>query len=109
MREEWSLLFDVYGELLPPGQREAFRLHYEEDLSWTEVGQSLGTTRQAAQDAASRAGARLRRLESVVGAIEQDLAHRRALASMLKLLAGPQGPQRVRDEIRRLLGEDAHV
>ncbi len=109
MREEWSLLLDVYGELLSPCQREAFRLHYEEDLSWTEVGQSLGTTRQAAQDAASRAAVRLRRLEAVVGAIAQELAHRRALADMLTLLEEPGGPERVREEIRRLLAEDTRV
>ena len=41
-----TMLFDFYGELLTDKQKEYFDLHYNEDLSLTEIAQSEGISRQ---------------------------------------------------------------
>ena len=45
--EEYSLLYDYYGALLSERQREVFELYHEENLSLSEIAQSLGVSRQA--------------------------------------------------------------
>ncbi len=65
-------LLDVYGALLTDHQREACRLHLDEDWSYAELATSLGTTRSAAHDLVRRALEQLERYE-------QRLGHARAL------------------------------
>ena len=40
-----TMLFDLYGELLTKKQREYFHLHYNEDLSLSEIAESEGISR----------------------------------------------------------------
>ena len=42
---EMALLFDYYGGLLTPKQRECFDMRYNQDLSLGEIGQLLGVSR----------------------------------------------------------------
>ena len=58
-----TMLFDFYGELLTPKQREFFDLHYNADLSLAEIAESTGTSRQAVWDIIRRAEATLRETE----------------------------------------------
>ena len=39
---ERTMLYDFYGELLTPKQREYFDLHYNEDLSLAEIAENYG-------------------------------------------------------------------
>jgi predicted DNA-binding protein YlxM (UPF0122 family) len=60
-------LFDVYGGVLTDHQREACRLHLDEDWSITELAEYLGCTRSGAHDLVRRALAQLESLEARLG------------------------------------------
>ena len=60
-----TMLFDFYGELLTDKQREYFDLHYNEDLSLSEIAESEGISRQGVWDIIRRAEAGLRRLQEL--------------------------------------------
>ena len=38
-----TMLFDFYGDILTPRQRELFDLYYNEDLSLAEIAENCGT------------------------------------------------------------------
>lgn len=59
-----SMLLDFYGELLTDKQRECFDLHYNEDLSLSEIAEQCGISRQGVWD-------NIRRAESALGDIEE--------------------------------------
>ena len=42
---EMVLLYDYYGNLLTPRQKECLELRYNQDLSLGEIGQILGISR----------------------------------------------------------------
>ena len=50
-----SMLLDFYGELLTDKQRECLDLHYNEDLSLSEIAEQLGISRQGVWDNIRRA------------------------------------------------------
>lgn len=54
-REEYLSMFDQFQNFLSQSQRQAFHLHYIEDLSLSEIAQILATTRQAVSDAINKA------------------------------------------------------
>ncbi len=60
-------LFDVYGGVLTEHQREACRLHLDEDWSITELAEHLGCSRSGAHDLVRRAVAQLEGLEARLG------------------------------------------
>jgi uncharacterized protein len=57
----------VYGGVLTDHQREACRLHLDEDWSITELAEHLGCTRSGAHDLVRRALAQLESLEARLG------------------------------------------
>ena len=63
---EVSLLFDFYGELLTEKQKLIFEMKYSNDLSFSEIGENLGISRQAAFD-------QLRRTEKILSGYEKKL------------------------------------
>ncbi|HUY08792.1 MAG TPA: sigma factor-like helix-turn-helix DNA-binding protein [Candidatus Dormibacteraeota bacterium] len=61
-------LLDVYRSVLTERQREALRLHLEEDWSLSELAGALGTSRAAAHDLVRRGVERMELMESQLGA-----------------------------------------
>lgn len=74
-----TMLFDFYGELLTEKQREYFDLHYNEDLSLSEIAQSEGISRQSVWDIIRRAEETLRRFEEKTGLVARFAAQRELL------------------------------
>ena len=77
-------LLDVYGALLTEHQREACRLHLDEDWSYGEIAERFRCTRSAAHDLVRRATAQLARFEERLGH-EAELRRRDAVEAELRL------------------------
>ena len=68
MDENFVLLLDIYGELLPQSQREALDMRYNPDLSLSEIAEERGgISRQSINDACRKGEKRLLELEKILG------------------------------------------
>ena len=79
-----SMLLDYYGELLTDKQRECFDLHYNEDLSLSEIAEQLGISRQGVWDNIRRAESAMLEIEEKTGLIRRRENTRRALETIRK-------------------------
>lgn len=77
-----SMLLDFYGELLTQKQRDCFDLHYNEDLSLSEIAGELGISRQGVWDNIRRAEAALTEIESKTGLIRRFTHTRQRLEAL---------------------------
>ena len=84
-----SMLLDFYGELLTEKQRECYGLHFNEDLSLSEIAEQSGISRQGVWDNIRRAEATLRELEEKTGLVRRVMELEREL-------------EETREELRRL-------
>ena len=66
-----SLLYDFYGDMLTPRQKEFYDLYYNEDLSLSEIAENYGITRQGVRDVIVRAEGILTELEEKTGIISR--------------------------------------
>ncbi len=81
---EMTLLFDYYGELLTPRQRQCIDLRYNQDLSLGEIAQELQVSRQGVFDNLSRAEALLRNMEEQTGCVRRAMVCRRAVEAVCR-------------------------
>ncbi len=78
---EMCMLYDFYGEILTPKQKELFDLYYNDDLSLAEISEHMGITRQGVRDGIVRAEHALRDTEEKLGLVakygktQADLEH----------------------------------
>lgn len=61
-----------YGALLSERQNEMLRLHFDDDMSYGELSEMFGITRQAAFDAVKKGSAFLEKFEQQLGFCERD-------------------------------------
>ena len=80
--EEYSLLYDFYGALLSDRQREVFGLYHEENLSLSEIADSLGVSRQAVHISLGKAGEELERYEEKLGLLAKHTEYEKALSEV---------------------------
>ena len=66
-----AMLFDFYGDVLTPRQKEFYDLYYNEDLSLAEIAENYGITRQGVRDVIVRAEAYLTEIEDKTGLIRR--------------------------------------
>ncbi|MBQ9733897.1 MAG: YlxM family DNA-binding protein [Clostridia bacterium] len=81
-----SMLLDFYGELLTEKQRTCFDLHYNEDLSLSEIAEMLGISRQGAWDNIRRAELAMEDVEKKTGLIGRFEENRSALEKLMETL-----------------------
>lgn len=90
-----SMLLDFYGELLTEKQRECFDLHYNEDLSLSEIAEQSGISRQGVWDNIRRAEAALKDMEEKTGLVRRfsdiQSAHQRLREQLKQLEALTEG------------------
>ncbi len=78
------MLLDFYGELLTEKQRQCCELHYNEDLSLSEIAEQSGISRQGVWDNLRRAEAALREFEEKTGLVRRFLEQRAELEELRK-------------------------
>jgi predicted DNA-binding protein YlxM (UPF0122 family) len=66
-----AMLYDFYGDVLTPRQKEFYDLYYNEDLSLGEIAENYNITRQGVRDVIVRAEAILTDLEDKTGLIKR--------------------------------------
>ncbi|MFZ5814841.1 MAG: YlxM family DNA-binding protein [Bacillota bacterium] len=66
-----ALLYDFYGPLLTPRQRELIQAYYLEDLSLAEIAGGDGVSRQAVHDLIKRSEAALQEYEERLGFVRE--------------------------------------
>ena len=95
-----SMLLDFYGELLTPRQRECFDLHFNEDLSLSEIAEACGISRQGAWDNIRRASESLEEIEEKTGLIRRFAENRARLKQILTRLEKMEKLAAEREEFR---------
>ena len=91
-----AMLLDFYGELLTERQRLCFDLHYNEDLSLSEIAEQCGISRQGVWENIRRAESAMQDIEAKTGLIRRFEENRSALEKIreeLKSLAAITGGQ----------------
>jgi predicted DNA-binding protein YlxM (UPF0122 family) len=86
-----ATFFSIYGPLLSERQRRFIDLHYNEDLSLSEIAEGEGISRQAVFDAIKQGKKRLARFESVLHMGERALAGQEPTAGAAEMAAGTAG------------------
>lgn len=72
MQDNMTILYDIYGELLPKSQREVLDLRYNSDLSIAEIAEELGgISRPAVNNARKKGEDRLLELEGILGSAKR--------------------------------------
>ena len=66
-----SQLYDYYGELLTEKQKYAVEMYYNDDLSLSEIAESIGITRQGVRDQLKHAEEFLLSCEEKLGLAEK--------------------------------------
>jgi len=79
---ELTMLLDFYGELLTDRQRDCFAMHYNEDLSLSEIAELRGVSRQAVWDLIVKAEASLRDVEAKTGLLARFNRQRQVMDEM---------------------------
>lgn len=100
-----ALLFDFYGEMLTPRQKEFYDLYYNEDLSLSEIAENYDMSRQGVRDAIVRAQATLEELEEKTGIVKrfQEQKHQlEEIGSLAQAARDASGDPTVNDYLRRI-------
>ena len=100
---EISILYDLYGELLPEKQREIFRLYHEDNYSLSEIGTEFGITRQGVHEAVKRSEEKLNEYEQKLGLAQKfrttDAVLDHLEAKLAKLLEERQSDRKLTGEL----------
>ena len=78
-----TMLFDFYGEVLTPQQKEFFDLYYNEDLSLAEIAENYGISRQGVRDVIVRAEAIMTDLEDKTGLMKRFMLMQQQVQAIL--------------------------
>ncbi len=92
-----SLLYDFYGQLLTPRQRQIMELYVQENLSLGEIAEELEISRQGVHDALRNGQRSLEKYEEKLALVGRFLRTASAIESI---------DERILDLIRRLKEED---
>ncbi|MGI6744411.1 MAG: sigma factor-like helix-turn-helix DNA-binding protein [Eubacteriales bacterium] len=98
-------LYDIYGGVLSERQREAMELWVNEDLSLSEIGDSLDLTRAGAHDRITKACAIIEDLESKLGLLSKTEKWVQELRTIISLAEETDGGEKIAGMAQKLLDE----
>lgn len=81
-----TLLYDFYGELLTEKQKQVYEMHYQNDLSLTEIGEELSISRQAVRDQLKRTERILQGYEGKLQLISRFQTQKKAVQEMKQII-----------------------
>lgn len=81
-----ALLFDFYGQLLTDKQIEIIDMHYNNDLSLSEISEQQGISRQGVYDTLKRAEKTLFEYEEKLGLVNRFLQQKESLSDVNNML-----------------------
>lgn len=84
-------LFELYGDLLTPRQKELTMLYYFDDLSLAEIAEELGISRQAVFFGLKRSEEILEGYEEALGLFEKSLLQKSKLEEVQELMKKYRG------------------
>ena len=102
-----SLLLAFYGDMLTENQREMARLHWEEDLSLSEIAQQFSVSRQSVHDTVSRTEKQLEGLEEKLGLFHRHRQVESGLQDALLSLAQVQATEETQRYLQAARGRIA--
>ncbi|HJB00089.1 MAG TPA: YlxM family DNA-binding protein [Candidatus Mediterraneibacter merdavium] len=101
---EQALLYDFYGELLTPHQKEVYEQFVLDDLSLSEIAESEGISRQGVHDLVRRCQKALEGYEEKLHLVERFLAVKEKVGEIDSILTDweerKQDPKEIIKEIR---------
>ncbi|MBR6171691.1 MAG: DNA-binding protein [Eubacterium sp.] len=77
-----TMLYDFYGELLTPHQRQAYEAVVMEDLSYSELARNENISRQGAYDMIRRCDKQLEEYEKKLHMVERFLSMKKELQEL---------------------------
>lgn len=77
-----TMLLDYYGGLLTEKQQALCDCYYNQDLSFSEIAELEGISRQAVRDAVTKAENTLRNYEEKTGYLARELKLRQAIMTI---------------------------
>jgi Uncharacterized protein conserved in bacteria len=83
---EISMLYDFYGQMLTPKQREIFELYYNDDLSLGEISEAQNISRQGVYDIIKRSEKQLYHYEEKLGLARKFTIQKSSLKEAYDLL-----------------------
>ena len=93
------ILLDTYEKLLTENQAKILRMHFDEDLSLSEIGELCQISRQAARDAIKKGQQQLYHYEAALGLAEKEKNLRKAIKMLEK---NTENPLKLKEGIKQL-------
>ena len=104
-----SLLYDFYGELLNEHQKEVFSAAVFDDMTYSELAEEYGVSRQAAFDLVRRINKKLEKFEESLGLLDRFMAAKDKMDELTKSVEGIKKTLEnsdIDDKIRRKLSRE---
>ena len=101
----YTLLYDYYSPLLTEKQNACFTMHYLDDMSLSEIGDSLDITPQAVSDQLKRTVKALRTYEEKLGYIK-NLQKQQIQINKISNALDTATAQEIRKMLRELVIEE---
>ena len=104
-----SLLYDFYGELLNEHQKEVFSAAVFDDMSYSELAEEYGVSRQAAFDLVRRINKKVEKFEESLGLLDRFMAAKDKMDELTKSVEGIKKTLEnsdIDDKIRRKLSRE---
>lgn len=104
---EQTLLYDFYGELLNPHQKEIYEQFLLEDLSLGEIAREAGISRQGVHDLIKRCNQSLKGYEQKLRLVEKFMSIKDKVDRMNRLLDGYESKSTTElvEDIRKISDE----
>ena len=103
---EQALLYDFYGELLTPHQKEIYEKFVLEDLSLSEIAQDAGISRQGVHVLIRRCQRALEGYEARLHLVERFLSIKEKVSQIDGILEewerGEEDPKKIAGKIRKI-------